>query len=72
MIITGNLSLNVRPAPQRSAFNPAPVSVEFVVYKVALVQVFLPALRLSPVTAIRPMHHSLFVLELLLSEGHAG
>jgi len=71
MIITGNLSLNFRPATRRSAFNAAPVSVGFVVYKFALVQVFLPALQLSPVTAIRPMHHSLSVLELLLSEGHA-
>jgi hypothetical protein len=44
VIITGNSSLKVRPAPRSSVFNPAPVSVGFVVYKVALGQVFLTAL----------------------------
>ena len=72
MIITGNSSLNVRLAFRTSAFNTAPVSVGFMVYKVALEQVFLPGLRLSPVTTIRPMHHTLFVLVLLLSEGQSG
>jgi hypothetical protein len=44
-------------SPRRPGFNPGPVHVGFMVDKVALGQVFLRVLRLSPVNLFPPVLH---------------
>jgi hypothetical protein len=53
--------------PRRRGFDPRPVYMGFVVNKVALGQVFLRVLHLSPVSIIPPMLHSSSFICLLLS-----
>jgi hypothetical protein len=54
-------------SPRRPQFDPGPLYVRFVVDKVALGQIFLIVLRISPVSIISPVLHTHFHIHVALT-----